>query len=55
MVLEPEFTVELNVNGKGVEMNEFVHKIVGNLILAILKSLRLDSYPKTVTLNMKIK
>jgi hypothetical protein len=55
MAKEPELKIELVVNGKNISMNEFVHKIVGNLILAILKSIRLDEEPHSAVLNFKIK
>ncbi len=53
MSTEPEIT--LIINGKEIDMNEFVRKITGNLLLAILKSLRLDEDPKTATFEIKIK
>ncbi len=49
---DPELKIELIVNGKNVEMNEFVHKIVGHLLWAVLKSLRLDEEPKTATFRL---
>lgn len=54
MTTEPQLKVELNVNGKPIEMNEFVHKIIGNLIWGILKSLRLDEEPKTATFKLTV-
>jgi hypothetical protein len=54
MTTKGNFEVELSVNGKGIEMNEFVHKIIGNLILGILKSIRLNEEPKSVTLSIKL-
>jgi hypothetical protein len=54
MVADQKIQAELTVNGKSIPMNEFVHKIVGNLLLAILKSIRLDEEPKNVTFNLKI-
>jgi hypothetical protein len=54
MGIDPKFKVELSVNGKSIQMNEFVHKIVGNLILAILRSIKLDEEPKSATLNLKV-
>ena len=55
MSQEPELIVELNVNGHEIEMNEFVHKITGNLLMAIVKSLRLTEIPKTATFKLEIK
>jgi hypothetical protein len=52
MAGEPK--IELIVNGKSIEMNEFVQKITGNLVLAILNSIRIDEEPKTATINLKI-
>jgi hypothetical protein len=54
MTNEPVLKVELSVNGKSIPMNEFVHKMVGNLILAILRSIRLDEEPKKATFNISI-
>jgi hypothetical protein len=54
MTTETAFKVELTVNGKAIEMNEFVHKIVGNSFLAMLKSIRLEEEPKQASLNIKI-
>jgi hypothetical protein len=54
MTNENAFKVELTVNGKAVEMNEFVHKIVGNSMLAILKSIRLEEEPRQASLSIKI-
>jgi hypothetical protein len=51
----PDFIVELSVNGKDVVMNEFVHRIVDNLILAILNSIRLAEEPRTAALKLKIR
>ncbi len=50
-----DLKVELTVNGKSIPMNEFVHKIVGNLMLAILKSIRLDEEPRSAVINLTIK
>jgi len=50
---ETKIKVELIVDGKTIKLNEFVHKIVGNVLEAILKSLRLDHQPKSVTFNVK--
>jgi hypothetical protein len=54
MITKGNFEIELSVNGKDVEMNEFVHNIIGNLILGILRSIRLDEEPKTATLSIKL-
>jgi hypothetical protein len=51
----PDLQVELSVNGKPIAMNEFVHKIVGNLVWAILQSVRLDEEPKSATVTVKVK
>ena len=54
MPQEPHLTVELTVDDKNIEMNEFVQKITGNLLWAVLKSLRLDHEPKSATFKIKI-
>lgn len=54
MSTEQIFKAELSVNGKSIQMNEFVHKIVGNLVLAILRSIKLDEEPKSATINLKV-
>ena len=55
MAQEPRLTVELIVDGKALEMNEFVQKITGNLLWAILKSLRLEKEPGTATFEITVK
>jgi hypothetical protein len=54
MAQEPRMIVELTADGAPIEMNEFVRKITANLLLAILKSLRLDKEPKTATFKIDI-
>ena len=54
MNTDPKFRVELSVNDKSIQMNEFVHKIVGNLILAILRSIKLDEEPRSATISLKV-
>lgn len=54
MAQDPRITVELTADGAPIEMNEFVRKITANLLWAILKSLRLDKEPKTVTFKIDI-
>ena len=54
MNTDPKFRVELSVNGISIQMNEFVHKIVGNLILAILRSIKLDEEPRSATISLKV-
>jgi hypothetical protein len=51
---EPKLKIELNVNGKEIEMNEFVQKIIGNLLYAAVKSLRLDEQPETAVFRLEI-
>lgn len=55
MAAEPEVEIKLAVNGKEIGMNEFVRKMTGNILLAILKSLRLDEEAKTASFNITIK
>jgi hypothetical protein len=55
MANEQELKVQLSVNGNNIEMNEFVQKMVGNLIWAILKSLRLEEEPKTAVFNLQVR
>ncbi len=52
---DPELKIELTINEKNIEMNEFVHKIVGHLLWAVLKSLRLNEEPKTATFKLNVK
>jgi hypothetical protein len=54
MVTDLKFKVDLSVNGKSIQMNEFVHKIVGNLILAILRSIKLDEEAQSATISLKV-
>lgn len=55
MASEPKLEIELTVNGKPIEMNEFVQKITSNVLLGVVKSLHLDATPKTAIFNLKIK
>ena len=55
MKREPELNVELAVNGQAIELNEFVHKIIGNLLVAILNSLRLADQPTTAEFRIDLK
>jgi hypothetical protein len=55
MAAEPKLDIELTINGKPVEMNEFVHKITSNILWGVIKSLRLDDKPKTAVFNLKVK
>ena len=52
---DPGFNVELTVDNQPVEMNEFVQKITGNILWAIVKSLRLDKEPSTATFKISVK
>jgi len=51
---DQNLTFELVVDGKKIETNEFVHKIIGNVLYGILKSLRLEESPREATFNMRI-
>jgi hypothetical protein len=55
MNAEPKLDIEMTVNGKPVDMNEFVQKITANVLLGVIKSLRLTEEPKTAVFNLKIK
>jgi hypothetical protein len=55
MTNEPHLTIELIVDGKNIEMNEFVQKITSNLLWAVLKSLRLEKDPQLATFKLEIK
>jgi hypothetical protein len=55
MSSEPQLDIEMTVNGKPVDMNEFVQKITANVLLGVIKSLRLTEEPKTAVFNLKIK
>lgn len=55
MATEPRLEIELTINGKSIEMNEFVQKMTSNVLLGVVKSLRLDETPKTAVFNLKIK
>jgi hypothetical protein len=55
MITEAELSLELNVNGQSIEMNEFVQRITSNILLGFLRSLRLDEEPRTAVLTLKVK
>jgi len=54
MTAEPKFDIEMTINGKPVDMNEFVQKITANVLLGVIKSLRLTEEPKTAVFSLKI-
>jgi hypothetical protein len=54
MTTEPELSVDLTINGKKVEMNEFVHRIAGNVLWGMVKSLRLEANPRMAMFSLKI-
>jgi hypothetical protein len=54
MTSEPKLDIEMTVNGKPVDMNEFVQKITANVLLGVIKSLRLTEDPKTAVFSLKI-
>ena len=47
-------SVEVRVNGKDVELNDFVETIFGNTILGMVSSLRLDQPPKHIEVCVEI-
>jgi hypothetical protein len=49
-----DLKVVLSINGTEIEMNEFVQKLTGNLLYAVLKSLRLDEEPHSAVFSLKI-
>lgn len=55
MTSGPKLKIELIVNDKPIEMNEFVQKITSNILWGIVESLRLEENPKTAVFNLKIR
>jgi hypothetical protein len=47
-------TVDVHVNGKAIELNEFVTSLFGNTVLGMVSSLRLDRPPKRVEISVEI-
>ncbi|MEW6050361.1 MAG: hypothetical protein AB1644_04785 [Candidatus Zixiibacteriota bacterium] len=45
--------VRIRVNGKALKLNKFVKSVVGNTVLGMVSSLRLDGAPKTIEIAMK--
>ena len=44
--------VSLVVNGASVELNQFAGQVLGNTILGLVQSLRLDSFPKEIEVRV---
>jgi hypothetical protein len=48
-------SVGVRVNGKDIELNDFVEMIFGNTIVGMVESLRLDQPPKCIEVCVEIK
>ena len=44
--------VTLLVNGRTVELNQFAGTIIGNVVLSLVQSLRLDEFPEVIQLTV---
>jgi len=44
--------VTLLVNGRPVELNQFAGAIIGNVVLGMVQSLRLDESPEVIQLTV---
>jgi hypothetical protein len=48
-------SVGVRVNGKDIELNDFVVTLFGNTIVGMVESLRLDQPPKRIEVCVEIK
>jgi hypothetical protein len=48
-------SVGVRVNGKDIELNDFVETIFGNTILGMVSSLRLNQPPKCIEVCVEVK
>lgn len=46
--------VSVLVNGKEIELNDFVEKLFGNTVVGMVSSLRLENSPKCIELCVEI-
>jgi hypothetical protein len=44
--------VVLVVNGAAIELNPFANRVIGNTILGLVNSLRLDSSPQVIEIKV---
>jgi len=47
--------VTVHVNGKQIELNEFVKTLFGNTIVGMVSSLRLDQPPERIEVCVEVK
>ena len=47
-------SVGVRVNGKDVELNEFVESFIGNTVVGMVSSLRLDQPPKRIEVCVEV-
>jgi hypothetical protein len=47
-------SVGVRVNGKDIELNDFVETIFGNTIVGMVSSLRLDQPPKHIEVSVEL-
>lgn len=46
--------IKLVVDGKDIEMNQFVRKFIGNTVLGMVSSLNDIAGPKTIVIEVKV-
>lgn len=44
--------VKISVNGKEIDINPFVTSVIGNTIIGMVSSLRLDDEPKEIEIKI---
>ena len=54
MAEDQKVSVQLILNSKEVSLNRFVHRIISNVLLGILKSLKIDDETKTAVFKLKM-
>ncbi len=54
MIEESRLTVRLTLNGKETSLNNFVQRITSNILIGIVKSLKIDDEFKTAVFELKV-
>ncbi|MDZ7373471.1 MAG: hypothetical protein ONB23_05815 [candidate division KSB1 bacterium] len=51
----PEYTADLRVNGQSIPLNEFVNRLLSNIICAMVASLKGTSEPKIIEIRVELR
>ena len=53
MASSSQTSVSILVNGKRIQLNDFVSTVTANLVTALVNSLKLDEKPETIEISIK--